>query len=276
MEITIAHSPDADDAFMFYAIFKNKIDTSGFKFINVLKDIETLNRDAFLQKYDFTALSLHAYLYLTDKYQITSCGGSFGLGYGPIVIAKTKDTTIGTVAIPGELTTANLIFSLWCNRKVRKVYVPFDKIIDYVLQEKADAGVLIHEGQLTYERYGLTKIVDLGEFWYEWKKLPLPLGINAVKRSLDQGVKKKLVSLLRKSIEYAKDNMDQALEYSIVFGRELKGDTSKARRFVDMYVNRLTVDMGEEGKESIYRLVQEAYFKGLVKTAPENIEIIDG
>jgi 1,4-dihydroxy-6-naphthoate synthase len=265
-EITIAHSPDSDDAFMFYGLATNKVRVPGYKFIHTLCDIETLNHKAMNEAfYDVTAISFHAYPYLQEKYALMSCGGSVGEGYGPMIVAKQAfpQEQLGRVriAVPGTLTTAYLALKLYAPN-VATVTVPFDKIIPEILAGNAEAGLIIHEGQLTYSSSGLHRIVDLGQWWREQTGLPLPLGGNAIRRSLGPEVQRLVAQALRDSIQHALDHREAALEYAMQFARDL--DPMTANRFVSMYVNARTLDYGEDGKEAIRKLLSMGYERGVI------------
>ena len=251
-KIRIAHSPDSDDAFMFYGLATGKVISSEFEFLHELNDIESLNQAALKGEYEVTAVSIHAYAYLQDKYQLLDTGASMGEGYGPIVVsarAFSKEELVGPlVAIPGHRTSAFLALKLF-EKDVRSCVVPFDRIIASIQRGNVDAGVLIHEGQLTYHEEGLHKIVDLGEWWLKETGLPLPLGGNVIRR--DIGVEKieKISGLLRKSIEYAIAHRMEALDYAQTYSRGLNPD--QADQFVDMYVNERTLELKEDGRKSI-------------------------
>ncbi len=271
-EISIAHSPDSDDAFMFYGLATNKVRVPGYKFNHTLQDIETLNHLAINEAfYDVTAISFHAYPYLQDKYTIMSCGGSMGDSYGPMIVAPRKLTLDEVkktkIAIPGTLTTAYLTLRLFAP-DIETVVVPFDKIIPAVLAGEFDAGLIIHEGQLTYAADGLVKIIDLGQWWHAETGLPLPLGGNAIRRSLGRDVMLTTTNALRDSIQHALDNRDAALEYAMQFARDL--DTSLANRFVGMYVNERTLDYGADGKEAIRKILAMGYERGII---PHKVEV---
>ncbi len=271
MKITVAHSPDSDDAFMHYGLASGKVPTDGIEFGHLLADIETLNRAAFEGKYEVSAVSFHAYAYLTDKYLLLPHGSSMGDDYGPIVVARkdgpssTKDIS---VAIPGELTTAFLTLRIY-HPDVNYVVMPFDRIQDAVRYGEVAAGLLIHEGQLTYADEGLKKIVDLGEWWNERTGgLPLPLGGNVIRRDLGHEVIGTVSRLLHESIAYALNHRQEALDYALQFGRGL--DRAKADRFVGMYVNELTLEYGDRGREAVQRLYDEAWEKRLI---PKKIDV---
>jgi 1,4-dihydroxy-6-naphthoate synthase len=264
--ITVAHSPDSDDAFMFYGLASGHVDTGGIVIDQVLSDIETLNRAAFDGKYEVTAVSFHAYAHLVDKYALLPHGASMGDTYGPIVVARQDSGTIGVkgsrIAIPGTLTTAYLTLRIY-EPDFEYVVVPFDEIQQAVLAGKADAGLLIHEGQLTYQDEGLRKIVDLGEWWAERTGgLPLPLGGNIIRRDLGPQMIAKVSKLLHDSIAYALSHRPEAVEYALQFGRGL--DRAKTDRFVGMYVNDLTLAYGERGRQGLERLMADAYERGLI------------
>ena len=266
MKIRIAHSPDSDDAFMFYPLVKGLIDTEGLQIEHVLSDIETLNREALKGTYEVSAISFHAYPYVADKYLVLPSGGSLGEGYGPIVVAKEEiDTLKGKkVAVPGELTTAFLTLKLY-EPEIEHVVIPFDRIIDEVLKGTVDAGLVIHEGQLSYVDYGLKKIVDLGEWWFEKYSLPLPLGCNVVRKDLGKETIKKIERLMKKSVEYALKERERAIEYAINYARDLKDDVERTQRFVSMYVNERTIDYGKEGREAVRLLLKLGKEKGIIK-----------
>jgi 1,4-dihydroxy-6-naphthoate synthase len=270
--ITVAHSPDSDDAFMHYGLASGKVPTDGIEFDHLLADIETLNRAAFEGKYEVSAVSFHAYALLTDKYLLLPHGSSMGDDYGPIVVARKNGPSSVRgikVAIPGTLTTAFLTLRLF-DPKVDYVVMPFDRIQDAVRDGQIDAGLLIHEGQLTYQDDGLEKIVDLGEWWSQRTGgLPLPLGGNVIRRDLGSATIAKVSRLLRDSIAYALEHRDEALDYALQFGRGL--DRRKADTFVGMYVNELTLDYGDRGRTAVHRLLDEAWEKRLIPAKP-NVE----
>ena len=259
-DIHVAHSPDSDDAFMFYALATRKIDTGDLNYVHVLGDIETLNRKALEGEYEVSAVSFHAYAYMAEKYALLSCGASMGRNYGPIVVSgkpiRPDSLASKSVAIPGTLTTAFLTLRLF-EPEIQYHVVHFDKILDQVREGKYDAGLLIHEGQLTYRELGLHKVLDLGEWWLGTTGLPLPLGGNVIKRDLGPALMKQVAEDIRRSIQYGLDHREEAMAYAIQFSRGL--DLQRADRFVGMYVNDLTLDYGEEGREAVRRLLQEAY-----------------
>jgi 5,8-dihydroxy-2-naphthoate synthase len=265
MRITVAHSPDSDDAFMFYGLASGAVETSGIEVDQVLSDIETLNRAAFEGKYEVTAVSFHAYAHLADKYALLPHGASMGDNYGPIVVARDDGPTLvkgRRIAIPGTLTTAYLALRLY-EPDFEYVVVPFDQIEQFVKDGKADAGLLIHEGQLTYADNGLRKIVDLGEWWNQRTGgLPLPLGGNIIRRDLGPDTIRKVSKLLHDSIAYALSHRKDAVEYAQQFGRGL--DKDRTDTFVGMYVNDLTLGYGDRGRKGVERLMTEAFEKGLI------------
>ena len=268
-ELSLAHSPDSDDAFMFYALATKKVPSGNLRFKHVLEDIETLNRKAQEGVYDVTAISFHGYAHAAGVYALLPCGASFGEHYGPLVVAKSKplDGLKGKrVAVPGHLTTAYLVLRLY-EPQSETVVLPFDRIMDAVIQGEADAGVIIHEGQLTYSRSGLRKVVDLGEWWQTETGLPLPLGGNAVRRSLGKPTIRKIGELSRQSIQYALDHREEALVYALQFSRGL--DASTTDRFVAMYVNERTLDYGAEGRRAVQTLLDRGFEKGLI---PHRVE----
>jgi 1,4-dihydroxy-6-naphthoate synthase len=271
MKITVAHSPDSDDAFMHYGLASGKVPTDGIEFHHLLADIETLNHAAFDGKYEVSAVSFNAYAHLTDRYLLLPHGSSMGDDYGPIVVARADGPASlegVTVAIPGVLTTSFLALRLY-DPDVRYVVMPFDRIQDAVRAGDLQAGLLIHEGQLTYQDEGLKKIVDLGEWWADRTGgLPLPLGGNVIRRDLGPEVIATVSRLLRDSIAYALAHRREALDYALQFGRGL--DRTKADRFVGMYVNELTLNYGERGRAAVRRLFDEAWQKRLI---PKPIQV---
>src|SRR5215467_822842 len=267
-EITIAHSPDSDDAFMFYGLATNKVRVPGLKFTHTLTDIETLNRKAMQGVYDVTAISFHAYPYLQDQYALMACGGSVGEGYGPMIVApraySESEIKLKKIAVPGKLTTAYLALKIFAP-DVETEVIPFDQIIPRVLAGEYEAGLIIHEGQLTYDRSGLYRIVDLGRWWTQKTGLPLPLGGNAIRRSLGRELISNISAALRNSIEYALDHREEALAYAMQFARDL--DPQLADKFVGMYVNERTLDYGSEGREAIRRLLDLGHNAGIIRHA---------
>jgi 1,4-dihydroxy-6-naphthoate synthase len=264
--ITVAHSPDSDDAFMFYGLATNKLETEGLKFQHTLKDIQSLNEDAKNGVFDVTAISFHAYAYVSDKYALLPHGASIGDKYGPIVVSKEqyKPEDIGRlkIAVPGELTSAFLALKIY-NADFDYEVVPFDEIIETVQKGKVDAGLLIHEGQLFYKQMGLSKVLDLGEWWFERTGLPLPMGGNAIRRDLGEDLMRQVSKHLHRSIVYSMENREDALSYALQFAREMPPEL--ADRFVAMWVNDLTLNYGERGKEGVRRLLQEGFEKGIIK-----------
>jgi 1,4-dihydroxy-6-naphthoate synthase len=264
-EIKVAHSPDSDDAFMFYGLATHKVRTPGLRFSHTLCDIETLNQKAREGVYDVTAISFHAYPYVQDKYALMACGGSVGEGYGPMVVSPRPFTAseIKTkkIAVPGTLTTAYLALNLFAPGIETEV-VPFDQIIPQVLEGKYEAGLIIHEGQLTYDKSGLHRIVDLGKWWQKVTGLPLPLGGNAIRRELGMPLMSTVTAALRESIQYGLDHREEALAYAMQFARDL--DTASADKFVGMYVNERTLDYGADGREAVHRLLDMGHKAGII------------
>lgn len=277
-KIRIAHSPDSDDAFMFYALTQGLLDTEGLEIEHRLEDIETLNQAAFEGRYEITAISFHAYPYLADRYRLMPCGASFGEGYGPVVVSLDelgRDDLCGhTVAVPGRLTTAHLALRLW-NPEVETTIVPFDKIFEAVESGSVKAGVVIHEGQLTFGDRGLHAVVDLGKWWQAEVGGPLPLGGNAIRSDLSEEMQVRLCRLLRASIDYALDNRDTALDYAIQYARDIEEDRERSDRFVGMYVNEWTRDYGEVGRKAVRELLARGHEVGIIDrtVAPDFVEI---
>jgi 1,4-dihydroxy-6-naphthoate synthase len=265
LEISVAHSPDSDDAFMFYALATNKIRVPQLRFAHTLCDIETLNRKAHDGIYDLTAISFHAYPYVQDQYALLNCGGSVGEGYGPTVVSTRAFSEAQVrrmrIAVPGTLTTAYLVLKLFAPGVETEV-VTFDDIIPQVMAGKYEAGLIIHEGQLTYSKTGLQRVVDLGQWWQHMTGLPLPLGGNAIRRDLRSETIIQIAGALRTSIQYAFDHREEALEYARQFGRDL--DPVLADKFVGMYVNQRTLDYGEDGREAVRRLLEMGYRAGII------------
>ena len=269
--LRLGHSPDPDDAFMFYALAQDPplIDTRGWRFEHVLQDIQTLNQRAMNGELEITAISIHAYPYVADKYGLTSCGSSMGDRYGPMVVARSPMSLTElrgkTIAIPGKLTTAFLALQL-CIGKAGEAFgyevVEFDRIPAAVRDGKVDAGLIIHEGQLTYRQLGLHLVVDLGAWWHERTALPLPLGGNCIRKDLGRPAMRQVTGILKRSIEYSLSHREPAVEYALRFGRDL--DRQLADRFVGMYVNDWTLDYGPRGREAITRLLEEGARAGLV------------
>jgi len=273
-EISVAHSPDSDDAFMFYGLATNKVRVPGLRFTHTLCDIETLNRKAQEGVYDVTAISFHAYPYIQDTYALLPSGGSVGDGYGPMIVAprafSQSEIKKKRIAIPGKLTTAYLALKLFAP-SIEVEVVPFDQIIPQVVEGKYEAGFIIHEGQLSYTKAGLHRIVDLGKWWQKVTGLPLPLGGNAIRRALGGPLMLSVSSALRESIQYALDHREEALAYAMQFARDL--DTQLADKFVGMYVNERTLDYGPDGREAVRRLLDMGHKAGIISQVP-NIEFV--
>lgn len=265
--IRVGHSPDPDDAFMFYALAKDKLNTGELRFEHQLIDIETLNRWALEDaRLEITAVSLHAYAYLADRYSLLDMGSSLGHGYGPILVVKpgtTREQALaGPIAIPGKMTTAFLTAQLWAGSFPYRE-VPFETVMDEVVEGRATAGLVIHEGQLTYPELGLEVLVDLGKWWAdETGGLPLPLGVNVVRRDLGPELMKRIAGLLHESIVFALDHRDDALSYAMEYGRGL--DRARADRFVDMYVNQSTLTLGDTGEKAVRLLLERAHKAGII------------
>lgn len=266
-KIRLAHSPDSDDAFMFYALTQGLLDTSGLEIDHVLADIETLNRAAFSGTYEITALSFHAYAHLADRYVLMPSGASFGDGYGPVVIAQRdlrREDLAGLVtAIPGELTTAALALRLW-QPAVQTMVVPFDEIFATVASGEADAGVVIHEGQLTWEDEGFQSLIDLGAWWQGETGGPLPLGGNGIRKDIDPALRRRLCRQLTESIAYALDHRSEALDYAVKYAREIAADPVRSDKFVGMYVNEWTRGYGEAGRSAVQLLLDRGYEAGIL------------
>ena len=271
--IQVGHSPDPDDAFMFHALANDKINTGRYRFTHELVDIETLNHRAFKAELELTAVSLHAYAHLTETYALCACGASMGDNYGPMVVAREAgsiDSLKGKkIAVPGELTTAFLSLKLLLGDSFEHEVHPFDEILNIVERGEADAGLIIHEGQLTYANQGLSLIVDLGKWWFEETDgLPLPLGANAIRRDLGQPVMDEVTALLKQSIQFGLDNREEALAHALQYGRDL--DHAKADEFVGMYVNDWTLDFGEKGRRAVELLLNRGYEAGVI---PQPVEL---
>jgi 1,4-dihydroxy-6-naphthoate synthase len=267
--ITVAHSPDSDDAFMFYGLATNKIDTGDIRFQHVLEDIQSLNEKAMRGVYDVTAISFHAYAYIADKYALLPHGASIGDNYGPIVVARDAAVSPETlssikVAVPGTLTSAFLALRIF-NPTFEYEVIPFDRIIEAVQEGRTDAGLLIHEGQLFYQSLGLHKVLDLGEWWHERTGLPLPMGGNVIRRDLGPDLMSKVSRCLRESIRYSLDHREDALAYAMQFARDM--EPALADRFVAMWVNDLTLDYTERGREAVRRLLDEGFKRGIIPNA---------
>jgi 1,4-dihydroxy-6-naphthoate synthase len=276
VNISIAHSPDSDDAFMFYGLATNKVRVPGYKFSHTLCDIETLNRRAQDEAFfDVTAISFHAYPYLQQNYTLMGCGGSVGEGYGPMIVSSKplalEDLSRVKIAVPGTLTTAYLALKIF-NPEIKTEVVPFDQIIPAILAGTYDAGLIIHEGQLTYSSSGLYKVLDLGVWWRETTGLILPLGGNAIRRSLGAAAHKIISQALRDSIQHALDHREQALDYAMQFARDL--DVRLASRFVSMYVNDRTLDYGADGRAAIRKLLDLGHERGIIPIAPQ-VDFVD-
>src|SRR5438132_10429586 len=263
--ISVAHSPDSDDAFMFYALATNKLETGNIEFKHVLKDIQTLNEEARKGTYDVTAISFHAYAYVADKYALLPHGASIGDNYGPILVSREElnpaELSGARIAVPGTLTTAFLALRIF-NSDFKYEVVPFDQIIDAVVDGHCDAGLLIHEGQLFYHTKGLQKVLDLGEWWHEQTGLPLPMGGNAIRRDLAPDVVRDVSQCLRESIRYSLEHREDALKYAMQFARNM--DSELADRFVAMWVNDLTLDYTDRGREAVRRLLAEGFARGII------------
>lgn len=279
--IRVGHSPDPDDAFMFHALASGKIDTGPYEFVHELVDIETLNRRALQGELELSAVSIHGYAYLTDKYALCPCGASMGDRYGPMVIAKKKYTLDElkrlTIAVPGTLTSAYLTLRLCLGNEFQFVVVPFDRIFEAVEAgewdgKKVDAGLIIHEGQLTYGDRKLELCVDLGEWWFQETGLPLPLGGNVIRKDLGPAAMKEINRLMKASIEYGLKHRKDALEHAMQYGRDLNRD--QADKFVGMYVNDWTVDWGPRGREAVALLLRRGFETGVIPklVVPEFID----
>ncbi|MBS0266486.1 MAG: ABC transporter substrate-binding protein [Planctomycetes bacterium] len=273
--IRVGHSPDPDDAFMFHALANDKIDTGKYRFEHTLQDIETLNHRAFRGELELTAVSLHGYAFVTDKYALCSCGASMGDNYGPMVVARQPGDIASLkgkkIAVPGTLTTAFLTLKLLLGDSFQYEVHPFDEILNLVEAGKADAGLIIHEGQLTYQNQGLSLIVDLGVWWHNETGLPLPLGGNAIRRDLGAQGMREVTKLLKQSIQYGLEHRQEALLYAEKYGRDL--DRQRTDKFVGMYVNDWTLDFGERGREAVKTLLQRAYDARIIPK-PVDVEFI--
>ena len=269
-EIKLAHSPDSDDAFMFYGLATNKVRTPGLKFSHVLADIETLNKAAQQEIYDVTAFSFGAYPFLRDKYVLLDCGASFGEGYGPIVVSqhpmKREDLTKCRIAVPGLQTSAFLALRLY-EPHVEPVVMAFDQILDAVKNSVVDAGLLIHEGQLYFPQMGLHKVVDLGQWWVEQTGLPLPLGGNAVRRALGRSVGLQIGRAIHESVAYALDHREAAVNYAMQFARDM--ETDMADKFIGMYVNNWTLGYGARGRQAVHEFLKRGVDAGLIPGPPD-------
>ena len=273
--IRVGHSPDPDDAFMFHALANDKIETGRYRFTHELQDIESLNKRAFTGELELTAVSLHGYAHLVDKYALCACGASMGDGYGPMVVTREPmsidDLRGKLIAVPGELTTAFLSLKLLLGDDFRHEVHEFDEILNVVERGEADAGLIIHEGQLTYGDQGLHLVVDLGAWWMEETGLPLPLGANAIRRDLGQEVMEEVTHHLRESIAYGLEHRREALDHAAKYGRDL--DDAKADKFVGMYVNDWTLDFGEVGRKAVAELLKRGHEAGIIPN-PVELEFI--
>jgi 1,4-dihydroxy-6-naphthoate synthase len=294
---TLGHSPDPDDAFMFYAMAENKIDLRGYRFEHRLEDIQTLNERALRGELHISAISIHAYAYVSDRYALLPCGASMGDGYGPMVIEKPKTSNAQpstpkvfasgasneepsardflndkTIAVPGKMTSAFLALQLFLGRTFKHVVVPFDQIFDAVLTGKADVGLIIHEGQLTYARAGFTKVIDLGEWWKLETHLPLPLGGNVLRKDIAGPVRRDLLAIMRESIDYGLAHRDEAVRHSMPYARDM--DATLASKFIGMYVNDYTRDYGEKGRAAIRTFLDTAHKGGFISQLPE-VEFVE-
>jgi 5,8-dihydroxy-2-naphthoate synthase len=265
MKISLAHSPDSDDAFMFCGLARGKVDAGGLEVTHVLTDIETLNREAMQGKHEVTAISFHAYPHVADKYALMPCGGSIGDGYGPLLVAREPlapaDVISRTVAVPGTLTSAYLALKLFAPNVDTRV-VAFDKILDEVREGRADVGLIIHEGQLTFGGHGLHKVLDLGAWWLQETDLPLPLGGNAVRRDLGPDLMARLTRIVRETVRYSLSHRKEALEYAMTFARGM--DPKIADRFVGMWVNDMTIDCGERGRRAVQTFLDRGHAAGII------------
>ena len=278
---TLGHSPDPDDAFMFYAMAKNKIDLRGYRFDHSLEDIQTLNERARRGELHISAISIHAYAYVANKYALLPCGASIGDGYGPVVVRKIRNSGQDVdprewlrrcvIAVPGELTSAFLALQLFLG-KFDYLVVPFDKIFDAVKSARADAGLIIHEGQLTYAQSGFEKIVDLGEWWKRKTGLPLPLGGNVVRKDIPPAVRHDLSEIIRESIDYGLAHREEAVRHSLAYARDM--DAKLTGKFIGMYVNEFTRDYGETGRAAIRKFLTAARDKGYIDL-PVEVEFVE-
>ena len=268
-KVRIGHSPDSDDAFMFYALAKGLIPTDPYEIVHVIEDIETLNQRALAAELEVTAISVHAYAYVAKDYMFMPCGASIGDQYGPLVVSKAPiDSLAGKrIAIPGKMTTAYLTLSL-LEPDFEAETRPFDTILDAVQGDEVDAGLIIHEGQLTYAREGLHKVIDLGEWWYEETGLPLPLGANVIRRSLGTEKIREITALLKQSIQYSLEHRERGLEYAMTYARDM--ETSLADQFVGMYVNDYTLDYGEKGRAGVRELLHRGNAAGII---PHRVDV---
>ena len=267
---TLGHSPDPDDAFMFYAMAENKIDLRGYRFEHRLEDIQTLNERAMRGELHISAISIHAYAYVSDRYALLPCGASMGDGYGPMIVAPNElsldDLCRCRIAVPGKMTSAYLALQLFLGPEFDYVVVPFDQIFDAVKGGRADAGLIIHEGQLTYAKSGFTKVVDLGEWWKSETGLPLPLGGNVLRKDIASEVRRDLLAIMRESIDYGLAHREAAVNHSMPYARDM--DANLAGKFIGMYVNDYTRDYGESGREAIRLFLNRAAKAGYIKKTP--------
>jgi 1,4-dihydroxy-6-naphthoate synthase len=279
---TLGHSPDPDDAFMFYAMAENKIDLRGYRFEHRLEDIQTLNERALRGELHISAISIHAFAYVSDRYALLPCGASMGDGYGPMIIRKRPTSNVQrptsnsdeesraslrelTIAVPGLMTSAYLALQLYLG-EFKHVVIPFDQIFDAVKNGKADAGLIIHEGQLTYERAGFTKVIDLGEWWKRETGLPLPLGGNVLRKDIPAPVQRDLLAIMRESIDYGLAHREEAVRHSMPYARDM--DAKLAGKFIGMYVNDFTRDYGEAGRKAVRQFLQTAHERGYIEKRP--------
>src|SRR5216110_318301 len=283
---TLGHSPDPDDAFMFYAMAENKIDLRGYRFEHRLEDIQTLNERALRGELHISAISIHAYAYVTGRYALLPCGASMGDGYGPILVRKIprpnaqipnphvdlrESLRDSVIAVPGKMTSAFLALQLFLG-EFDYLVVPFDQIFDALRSGRADLGLIIHEGQLTYAKSGFEKIVDLGSWWKAQTGLPLPLGGNVVRKDIPKPVRHDLSEIIRESIDYGLTHRDEAVRHSLPYARDM--DAKLAGKFIGMYVNEFTRDYGEVGRDAIRRFLAEAHHKGYTD-APIEVEFVE-
>ena len=282
---TLGHSPDPDDAFMFYAMAENKIDLRGYRFEHRLEDIQTLNERALRGELHISAISIHAFAYVSDRYALMPCGASMGDGYGPMVVTANREGLADdasddhirawlrcrTIAIPGKMTSAYLALQLYLGQ-FEHVVVPFDQIFQAVKEGQADAGLIIHEGQLTYERSGFTKVVDLGEWWKRETGLPLPLGGNVLRKDIAPPVQRDLLAIMRESIDYGLAHREEAVAHSMPYARDM--DASLAGKFIGMYVNDFTRDYGETGRKAVREFLKQAQQRGYIEKIP-TVEFVE-
>ena len=268
MKLSLAHSPDSDDAFMFYGLARGKVPTGGLEITHVLEDIQTLNEEARVGRHEVTAISFHAWPHVAETYALMPCGGSIGDGYGPLLVARAPlrpaDVRGRLVAVPGLLTTAYLALRLFAPEAETRV-VPFDRILDEVREGRADLGLVIHEGQLTFGGHGLHKVLDLGAWWKDETGLPLPLGGNAVRRDLGDEMMGRLTRIVRETVRYSLAHRAEALEYAMSFARGM--DPRVADRFVGMWVNEMTIDCGERGRRAVQALIDRGHAAGVIPRA---------